>query len=115
MEWSSGVFQTLERGGHDGGEARRRRQAFELGRAHPARFGEFVVEARLAGDPARGEWQDDEMALDTVVAVARDSLAEARERHRLDRDAGLLHHLALDRLVQRFTGLDYAAGQAEQP
>ena len=44
MEWSTGVFQPLERRGHDGGEAGRRRQALELGRAHPARFGEFVVE-----------------------------------------------------------------------
>ena len=51
---------------------------------------------------------------DTRPSSSRvDELAVARERDRLDRDAGLLRHLAHDRLVQRLAGLDHAARQRE--
>ena len=53
------------------------------------------------------------MALDLVLGVARHHLAIAGERHRLDRERGLLVDLALDRLGQRLAGLDHAARQAE--
>ena len=45
---------------------------------------EFLVELRLARDPARGERQDHEMPLDLVLGVARHHLAVAGERDRLD-------------------------------
>src|SRR5450755_1621842 len=74
-------------------------QPVELGGREPARLGELVVERDLARDPARRERQDHEMALDLAVAVARNDLAMAREAERLDDEAGLLLHLADDRLV----------------
>ena len=38
---------------------------------------ELLVQDRLAGEPARRKRQDDEVALDPVVAVARDRLADS--------------------------------------
>ena len=84
------------------------------GRAQPAQFGQFLEQRHaFAGNPAAGKAQDDEMARHAAGLVARDELAMARERDRLDRDAGFLRHLAHDRLVQRLAGLDHAARQRE--
>ena len=84
------------------------------GRAQPAQFGQLLQQRHaFAGNPAAGERQDDEMPPDPAVVVALDVLAIAGERDRLDRDAGLLRHLAHDRLVQRLAGLDHAARQRE--
>src|SRR5438876_1031671 len=80
---STALLQALEGCRDDAGKPGGGRQPGKLARAHPARLRQFLVEAGFAGEPARGERQDDEMALDTVVAVARDGLAEARQRHRL--------------------------------
>src|SRR5436853_7474528 len=77
-------FQALERGCHDGCKTGRRRQGGELGRVDPERLAEFVVEHRLAAEPAGGEGEDDEMALDPAVGVAADDVAVAGERDRLD-------------------------------
>ena len=45
------------------------------------------------------------------LRVARDHLALAGERERLDLKRGLLAHLALDRLGKRLAGFDHAARQ----
>ena len=58
----------------------------------------------LGRDPAAGEWQDHEVPPDPAVLVAFHVLAVAGERDRLDHDAGLFHHLAHDRAMQRFAG-----------
>ena len=51
------------------------------------------------------------MPLDAPSRVARDHLAVAGERDRLDRKRGLLAHLAHDRLDQRLAGFHHAARQ----
>ena len=73
------------------GEPSRGLQPGKLGRPQPAQFGQLLQQRRaFAGDPAAGEAQDDEMARDAAGLVARDEFALARERDRLDRDAGFL-------------------------
>ncbi len=49
------------------------------------------------------------------VGVAHDGLAKARQRHRLDDQAGFFAHLARDRLFEGLAELDHAAGQGVQP
>ena len=66
---------------------------------------------RLAREPARGERQDDEMALDLAGGVAGDRLAIAGKPDRLDLERGLLLHFADDRFLQRLAEFDHAAGQ----
>src|ERR1700716_1678216 len=98
----------------DVGEALGRGKTLELGRCEPMGFRQLLVEHDVAGNPARREGQNNEVALDLVVAVARDHLAMAGEPERLDVERGLLAYLADDRLVQGFARLDAAARQREQ-
>src|SRR5262249_37368315 len=111
---SSVASQAIECRRHDFGEAGGRRQARELGRVDPARLVEFLVEDRLARAPAGGKAQDNEVPLHPVLRIADDGFAEARERNRFDRQAGLLAHLAYHGLCERLADLDHASRQAEQ-
>ena len=87
-------------------------QARKFGGREPARLGQFAVQQfRFAGDPARRERQDDEMPLGPAVVAADDDLAVAGQRDRLDRQAGFLVDLALDRLDQGFAAFDDTARQ----
>src|SRR5262249_32995205 len=106
--------QAIECRRHDFGETRGRRQARELGRVDPARLVEFLVEGRLARAPMGGKAQDDEMPLHPGLPIADEGFAEARERNRFDRQAGLLAHLAYHGLCERLADLDHASRQAEQ-
>ena len=71
-------------------------QVGERRRFAPLGFGQFLVERNLAGDPARRERQNHEMPFDPAGGIARDRLAIAGERHRLDVEAGFLADLADD-------------------
>src|SRR5262249_60008077 len=62
--------QPLERLRHDLREACRGRQGWELLRIEPARLVELLAEDRLAGRPAGGKAQDEEMALHPPLAAA---------------------------------------------
>jgi hypothetical protein len=75
---------------------------------------EFGVQRWLARAPARRKSEDDEMALDAAVGIARDHLAVAGDRDRLDGKAGFFGDLADDRLGERFARFDPAARQREQ-
>src|SRR3981189_3532231 len=78
----------------DVGAAMGRGQALELGRREPMGFRQLLVEHDVAGNPARREGEDHEVALDLVVAVARDHLAMADKPERLALARGLLAPLA---------------------
>src|SRR3981189_1138401 len=78
----------------DVGEALGRGKTLDLGRTEPKGFRQLLVEHDVAGNPARREGQNHEVALDLVVAVARDHLAMAGEPQRLDVERGLLAPLA---------------------
>src|SRR5262245_42767276 len=65
------LFELLKRCGDDFGQSLGGFEARYLVRPPPMGLGELLVEDRLAGDPARGEGQDHEMALDLAGVVAR--------------------------------------------
>src|SRR5438105_2419536 len=83
-ESTAWLGQVLERGFHDLGEARRRRQTGERRRVEPMRLTQLLVQDRFPASPMRGEAQDHEVPFHPVVAVAGDGLAEAGKPDRLD-------------------------------
>ena len=77
----------------------------------PAGIVEFFVEHRLAGQPARGKAQNDEMALDAPLRVARDHFAVAGQRNGSMASAVSSRTSRLTASSRRLAGLDDAAGQ----
>src|SRR5437764_1113424 len=106
--------QSLESCCYNGGKPRRCWQRGDFVLFNPEPFAQLFIEHRLTCNPARRKRQDHEMALDAVLLIAHDGLAEARQRYGLYREARFLAHFARHRLMQGLADLDHAAGQAEQ-
>src|SRR5882672_9579493 len=99
----------LEGDGNDLGQTLGGLEAGQFLGLEPARLGQFLVQLRLARDPARGKAHDDEMTRHPLVVVAHHHLAVTGQCHRLDDHRGLFGNLADQRFDQRLAGLDHAA------
>src|SRR5258705_2359088 len=100
--------QSLESCSHYGGKPRRRWQGRDFVLFNPTPLAQLLIEHRLTCNPARRKRQDHEMALDPILLIENDGLAEARQCHRLDGEARFLAHFARHRLVQGLADLDHS-------